>query len=232
MSTTSFKSRLVGILLIINVGVLALSGASYLFLTDLGQRLHDLTNGVYHRLEIANRLREAADGRALAVRNLALQEDRQASAKAARSFELRQTEIRQALQELRDAVSNPAIPDEVRQKVDAIAVVESQYAPVAEHIVQVLKEGRREEAVTLIQTVCSPTLDQLMTAIHGYMTLTTQRTRDYMSDTVAITAKERMALLAAALATAGLVGLLGLRRRAKRQAHRGQSAPLAQGETA
>ena len=72
MAHTSFKSRLLGILLTINVGVLVLGGAAFYFLTGLGDHLHHVSTGVLHRLEVVAALQDAADRRAIAVRNLAL----------------------------------------------------------------------------------------------------------------------------------------------------------------
>lgn len=205
----TFRSRLLGILVVINISVLLLGGAAYYFLGDVNNRLEDLTQGIYARLEITNHLREAADARAISVRNLALLTDPASRAQQVKDFEQRQLETLQAIESLKAAVAVDGVPAEVKSKVSAIAGVEERYRPVANAIVQLLKDDKHDEALSQIERVCTPTLRELTTAITEYMTVTEQRTRDYVKETESTTRWQRSVLLVAAIAAALLAGILG-----------------------
>jgi methyl-accepting chemotaxis protein-1 (serine sensor receptor) len=192
----TFKSRLLTILVVINLFVLLLGGASYYFLGEVGHRLESFTQGIYARLEISNRLREAADARALAVRNLALLSEPTMRRKQVDEFDRRQAETLKAVEALQSAVASAEIPAEVRSKVAVIANVEARYRPVAAAIVQQLQDGRREEAIAQIDRVCTPTLLELTTAIHDYGELTQERTKAFVVDTEATTRLEKTTMLA------------------------------------
>lgn len=205
----TFRSRLLAILLVINMSVLLLGGAAYYFLGELGGRMETFTQGIYARLEITSRLRDATAARAIAVRNLALLSDPVSRARQLEDFGKLQAETRKELQALKAAVAATGIPDEVRIKVASIVAVEDRYGPVADSIVQLLKDGKREEALSQIERVCTPTLLQLTSAISDYMALTEKRTRAYVEETESASRWEKYTLLVAAAGAAAVAGALG-----------------------
>ncbi len=206
---STFKSRLLGILLVINVCMLVLGASSYYFLGSLGIRLDTFTTGIFHRLEISNRLMEAADARAIAVRNLALLKDPTMSAKALQAFDVKQKETRDSLAELQDAIAKAGVPAEVTDKVKKIAEIEAKYSPVAQSIVNKIKTGQVDDAIGDIQTICTPTLNELNAALHDYMEVTDERTKKYVEETSYITSWQKAAMLFTALASLGISVLLG-----------------------
>jgi len=205
----TFKSRLIGILLIINLCVMGLGGASYYFLGEVGHHLDMFTQGIYKRLETINRLREAADARALAVRNLALLSDPRQQVEAAAEFDRRETETTQALAQLTDMAARANLPVDVQSRITKISDVEARYSPVAVAIVTQLRSGQQQQAIAQIQKVCTPTLAELSAAIHDYMALTDQRSRDFVADTTSTTAWQRVAMAVTALAAFGASVILG-----------------------
>jgi len=206
---STFKSRLIGILVIINLCVLALGAATYYCLGDVGSRLDKFTQGIYRRLEITDRLREAADARAIAVRNMALLSDSRQQTEAGIEFDRTQAETAKALAELKEAAALANLPLDVQSKITRIAEVEARYGPVAAAIVGQLRSGQRQEAISQIQQVCTPTLAELAAAIHDYMALTDQRSREYVKDTASATAWQRAAMAVTALGALGASMLLG-----------------------
>lgn len=206
---STFKSRLLGILLIINICMLILGASSYYFLGSLGTRLDTFTQGIFHRLEISNRLMEAADARAIAVRNLALLKDPTLSAKALQEFDWKQKETKDSLAELQEAIEKAGVPSEVTDKVKKIAEIEARYSPVAQSIVNKIKAGQVDEAIGDIQAVCTPTLNELNAALHDYMELTDKRTKAYVEETSHITGWQKTAMLLTALASLAISVVLG-----------------------
>lgn len=209
MRAKTFRSRLMGILLAINLCVLILSGLSYYFVGEVGARLEKFTGGIYHRLELANHLRGSSDGRAIAIRNLALQTDSTAQQQAIADYEIGQKETSDALAGLQLAATGAEVPDMVKAKIAAIAQIEQRYSPVAQSIVQQLKEGHRDAAILRIANECTPTLKELRAAVNDYMDLTQLRTRAYVSESEAATKWQRVALLIGAFAAVGLVAAMG-----------------------
>jgi len=209
MRLSTFRSRLMANLVVVNICVVLLGAGAYYFLGDLGGRLEHFTQGIYHRLEVANRLQESSLARAIAVRNVALLSDASQRQQQVAEFERRQKDTTEALAELQRAIQAPDVSTEAREKVAAIAKVEARYAPVAVEIVKMLQEGQREAAIARIDTVCTPTLAELSGAIHDYMALTATRTRSFVVDTEHTTQSERLAMLSLALAGAALAALMG-----------------------
>src|SRR5574343_996179 len=110
---SSFRARLLSILVVINVCVLALGTSSYFLLGQVGEKLDEFTGGIYYRLEISNRLRTAAQDRAIAVRNLALIDTPDERAKSLANYQRRQQETTESLAELQRLVSQHDMPAEV-----------------------------------------------------------------------------------------------------------------------
>ena len=207
---STFRGRLIGILLLINLSVLALGACSVYFLGDIGSRLDAFTKGIYLRLEIANRLSASADSRAIAIRNLALLQDGQQRSVALADYRANQQATAQALQDLKAAASQAGLPTEVMRHIDRIAEVEARYGPVAQVIVDHLEAGQAREAVDKIQNICNPTLAELKQAIRGYTDLTDERTKAYIVEAQHITWLQRLAMAATALCTLAAAVIFGL----------------------
>lgn len=206
---STFRARLIAILVVINVCVLALGAFAYLFLGQVNKKLDEFTGGIYHRLEISNTMRTAAEQRAIAVRNLALITDATQQSAALEAYERNQKEVTTALAELQDAIKVDGIPQEVTEKVAAIARVESVYAPTASSIVAQLKSGDKESAIQRIREECNPTLAQLNAALNDYADLTDQRTRQFIVNAESSSDNQRRALLGFAIAFAALAAAMG-----------------------
>ena len=209
MPFSTFRSRLNGIVVFINVCVLVLGGASFYYLGDLSDRLEAFTAGIYSRLEMANRFREAADTRALSVRNLALITDAATAEVEAKTFAMAQAAAKQAIQDLQAAATKAGAPAPVLEKIDAIAKVEARYAPVAESIVQQILAGHREKAIQRIVSECNPTLKQLTAAVSDYTRLSDQRTKSFVGDAHAAAHSEQIQLAVAAIVAAAVAAGLG-----------------------
>lgn len=206
---STFRARLVAILVVINVCVLALGAFAYLFLGQVNKKLDEFTGGIYHRLEISNSMRTAAEQRAIAVRNLALITDGSQQSAALEAYERNQKAVTSALAELQDAIKVDGIPTEVKDKVAAIARVESIYAPTAASIVAQLKSGDKDAGIQRIREECNPTLAQLNAALSDYAELTDQRTKQFILNAESSSDNQRQALLAFALGFAVLVAGMG-----------------------
>ncbi|WP_034411524.1 methyl-accepting chemotaxis protein [Derxia gummosa] len=238
MTVSSFRSRLFVILVFITLCVLLLGGTASFLLDGLNKRLDGLANGVYARLEIAGHLREAADARAIAVRNLALLTDPAGRAAQVREFNRRQAETSRTLDALVSAIAAADVPDEVRRQIARVAEVEARYSPVAASIVARLDAGERESAIADIERVCTPALAELSDAIHDYTVSTETRTRARVLDIEATTDRQRGLLLGAAVIAAAVAAGLGLllRRHVRRtlgaepEALRADLARLAEGD--
>ena len=206
----TFRSRLTVTLLISNICVLILGVAAYFFLGQVGDRLERFTQGIFHRLELANELRAAANVRAIAVRNAALIEDPAQQAAAFQQFELSQKSTDDALLALQSAAQAANLPQNVLDAIQKIANVENRYAPLAKDIVGDIQAGRKPEAIKKIQTVCTPALAELISAIDAYMAMTDQRTKLFIADTQSTTSNQRLTLVIVALVSLLLSVALGM----------------------
>lgn len=213
----TFRSRLIGILLVLNCCVLLLGGWAYLALGDVSAHLEEFTKGVYARQELTSQLRAAADARAIAVRNLALLPESAQREAQFSDFDKEQAKTHQALKDLQAAIASARVSDEIKAKVDEIARIEARYSPIAESIVAQLKQGQRDQAIARIADSCTPTLKALIDAIGDYSDITNQRTQAAIAETDAATRWQRRSFLLAALAAVGISVIMGQMLRRKIQ---------------
>ena len=207
--TIKFKTRMLGTLLISNVCVLVLGTAAYFFLGQVSARLENFTTGIFHRLELANAVRDAASARAIAVRNAVLLDDPAQREVAFKDFEKYQKSTADNLEALKAAESAAQLPQNVLDSIQKISVVETKYAPVAADIVGNIRNGLKAEAIAKIQTVCTPTLNELIAALDEYMVITNARTESYISETESNTNAQRATLAVTALLSLALSVALG-----------------------
>ncbi len=209
MFAVTFRSRLIRILVIINLSVMALGLCAYYSLGKTKKRLEYLTSGVYSRLMIVDHLRNSAQQRAIAVRNIALLKQESARLAQVKVYEKSQEETHQAIEKLKLAVADDEATLEIRPLVEAIAMVEAKYAPVAKRIVYQLLSGESEAAITQIDTVCTPTLTELINAIDAYSNVTEHRTKDFVDSTELDTARLQTILLSVTLLMVAMTLCLG-----------------------
>ena len=205
----TFKGKLVGILLLINFSVLILGVVSIYFLGSIGGRSDQFTQGIYHRIQIASRLRESADRRAIVVRNIALLSDEKQKSQNFEEFNQLQKDVKRTLDELNSAAQKAGLPAEVMVKIQQINDVEKAYAPAAQTIVDKVKSGELQQAIDDIQNICNPTLTKLSLAIDKYAEITDARTTSFVVETATITSWQRNALAIIALSALAAASIFG-----------------------
>ncbi|WP_230427815.1 methyl-accepting chemotaxis protein [Undibacterium luofuense] len=205
-----FKSRLLGTLVISNFCVILLGTSSYFFLSSINDKLTLFTQGILHRLEIASDLKRSADGRAIAVRNATILEDKAQLLVAFREFEKYQADTKQNLEALDAAAKAAQLPKNVIDSIERIKAVETRYRPVAKEIVDDLQGGRKVEAVKKIQEICTPTLSELTQAINDYESITDERIKLFINEATSTANTEKLILALTAFFSLTLSALLGL----------------------
>ncbi|MBC3935429.1 methyl-accepting chemotaxis protein [Undibacterium rugosum] len=206
----SFKNRLLSTLLISNICVLVLGASAYFFLGSVSDKLTSLTHGILHRLEIASALKSSADGRAIAVRNAAILEEKNQLEVTFKEFDRFQEKIEKNIRELESAATSAQLPKNVTDSIDRIKVVESKYRPVAKEIISDLKNGQRDDATRKIREICTPTLAELTAAINDYERITDERVNAFILDTTSTTNTQKIILLCTALFSLGISITLGV----------------------
>ena len=150
--------------------VVAVSGLALRSLSQSDARFSDYLEGVAKREELAREVSAAASRRAIAARNLVLVTsgaDRDAEKAAVTKAH---EEMGAALRKMHDAVtatSDPAGNDmDLFKRVES---VEAKYGPVALKIVGLALDGKREEAVAMMNADCRPLLAALLKATDEFI---------------------------------------------------------------
>ena len=195
----NFKNRLLGALFITNLCVLIPGFSSYIFLGSVGNQLSLFSQGIMYRLEIAGNLKRSADKRAITVRNAAILEDKNQLQAAFKEFETYQDKTKKYLDDLDSAAKIAQLPKEVTDKIDQIKIIEAKYSPIANEIVNDLKNDKKEDALRKIREICTPTLADLTKAIDEYEAITNQRVHSFIIDTEKTTEIQKDILLITAL---------------------------------
>ncbi|WPB57549.1 methyl-accepting chemotaxis protein [Xylophilus sp. GOD-11R] len=187
--------------------LLIVAAVSLLALSNANRQFSNYVNGLNARALMAEQVRTAVDRRAIAARNLALavkEQDRTA-------------EYEKVVQAHTDVDRNLARLGEMLKAADEqndtanglytrIRQVEQQYAPIALNIVQLAREGKREEAIAQIMEQCNPLLQQLVQASQEFAQFTEGRAHQLITDATAQFERQRLAILGFCL-VAGAIAL-------------------------
>ncbi|WP_332309159.1 MCP four helix bundle domain-containing protein [Candidatus Burkholderia verschuerenii] len=187
--------------------VMLVSGLSLKALSDA----NDHISGVSARADMAVNVRIAVDRRAIAARNMALvtapsdfESEKAAEAQA-------QRDVEQSLRKLNEMIgSATGTTDRARALLSEINQIEAKYTPVANTIVSLASQGKREQAVRAINDECRPLLAALIKATDGYADYTNSSEVELVRDSEARYAEQRNVSIAICLGSVLLAVVAGI----------------------
>lgn len=147
--------------------VMTVSGLAFHSLESAHTRFKNHLSGVNHREHLAKEIRDAANSRAVAARNLVLVTDPQDRVLEHAAIATEQERMDSALQQLKQLVSARG-SDQEQELVAAVEEVESRYGPFASAIVRMAEAGQREQAIAKMNHDCRPLLRELIQAVAAY----------------------------------------------------------------
>lgn len=210
LSDLKVKTKLWAGFGVMAVIVAAVAGAALHWLNQSSSRVETYLQGVAARERLVVELQSAAKSRAISARNLVLvstPQDRALELEAVtRSHEAVQQSLDRLKRHLAAAADATAQDRTLFDKVDAI---EQQYGRVALAIVGLAKDGQRDEAISKMNAECRPLLAALLTATGDFIRYEDERSTAETQAATALFAQDRMLLIATALLSAGVAGLLG-----------------------
>ena len=191
--------------------VLVVSGLSVKALNDSNERFSSYVAGISARADIAERVRTAVDRRVIATNNLVLLtkpadlETEKAAVIQARD------DVQSRLRKLNEMIASATDTSEkARSLVAEINRIETAYGPVAQAIVDLALDNKRDEAVTKINEEGRPLLAALIKATNDYSTFTAGRAAQMVEEAAQHGASQRNLLIAICLAALGVAALAGV----------------------
>lgn len=161
---TSVTAKLItsfGVLIFLLVGI---SLYAIGIMKEGDERFNSYIHGIQARVELNNKVRQAANQRAIAARNLVLMSN---PADVERQKTIAQTamgDVHKYLTQLQELSDKTKVAQEVRERIETIRKIESQYAPVALSILESVSGGQRDAAIDKLSNQCVPLLASLIRA--------------------------------------------------------------------
>src|SRR5476649_51794 len=148
LSNMTVKAKLTAGFGALAVIVLVVSGLSVNALNDSNGRFSSYVAGINARADMAERVRTAVDRRAIAARNLVLVTRPEDLAVEKADVTQAQQYVQSNLRKLNDMIAVATDTSEkARSLVAEINRVETAYGPVAQSIVDLVLDNKRDEAV-------------------------------------------------------------------------------------
>ncbi len=161
------------------------------------------------RLQLANRMLDAANARAIGARDLVIVDsdaDRAALKSAVGQADER---VQQNLARLKQALAAADdVGDRERELFNAIERIEAEYGPVARAIVDLAASGQSEAAIRRIDERCRPLLARLIGAADAYVEHGNELAAEHVAQADAAFAAQRWLLIGVGLAAMLLAGVL------------------------
>ncbi|MFM0738641.1 methyl-accepting chemotaxis protein [Paraburkholderia xenovorans] len=138
-------------------------------LSDANDRFSNYVSGVQLRAHLVEKIRTAADRRAIATRNLVLLV-KPADSDIEKAAVLKaQADVRDALHQLNEHIAHDSdVSLKARNLVAKINRVEASYGPVSTTIANFALANKRDEAIRMIDEQCRPLLAELTKATNEY----------------------------------------------------------------
>ncbi|WP_343630336.1 methyl-accepting chemotaxis protein [Roseateles sp.] len=190
--------------------VATVSGAALHWLNESNTRFEGYIDGVAKRERLVAGLESSAKSRAIAARNLVLvtaDPDRKSEyAAVMASHKLVKELLGQLKADLEHGVDTTAKDRQLFERLDGI---EQKYGAVAETIVGLAMDGKRDEAVTKMNNECRPLLAQLLAVTDEFIRYEDERSAAETRAASDLFDTDRSLLIAAAGAAAAMAGVLG-----------------------
>jgi methyl-accepting chemotaxis protein-1 (serine sensor receptor) len=209
LSNLTIKGRLSAAFAVLALVVLSVCGIALTALSSANQAFSSYVNESAQRLALANGVLDAANKRAIGVRNLVLvMTDADRSAEKAALTEAH-AKVGKSLGELEAALAATAdVQADERVLFGRLKEIESRYGPVALDIVGLVLDGRREESIVMMNNECRPLLASLVGAAAGYVDYVAEHSeKDVQASDAAASRYEAMMLAASVLAIGLAVAL-------------------------
>jgi methyl-accepting chemotaxis protein len=191
--------------------VLVVSGLSVKALNDSNERFSSYVAGISARAYMAERVRTAVDRRAIAARNLVLVTKPADLETEKAAVTQAQDDVQSRLRKLNEMMANATdTSDKARSLVAEINRVEAAYGPVAQAIVNLALDNKRDEAIAKINDECRPLLAALIKASNDYSAFTASRAAAMVEEAARHGASQRNLLIAICLAALGVAALAGV----------------------
>ena len=191
--------------------VLVVSGLSVKALNDSNERFSSYVGGISARADMAMRVRTAVDRRVIATNNLVLlTKPTDLETEKAAVIEARD-DVQSRLRKLNEMIASATDTSEkARSLVAEINRIETAYGPVAQAIVDLALDNKRDEAVTKINEEGRPLLASLIKATNDYSTFTAGRAAQMVEESAQHGASQRNLLIAICVAALGVAALAGV----------------------
>ena len=199
MHTMTVRAKLIAMFGGLLVLLFVIAGLSISKLSAANNHFEEFVNGINNRALTAHLVREAIDRRAIAARNIVLEnkpEELQIEKLAAAQAH---ADVTNNLAKLQQLAAKPGVPDKVRELINNIATIEKEYAPVALDIVDKGVKQQREEAIRKINDECRPLLARLIKATDAYADFTAARSQTMITEAASDYAMQRNTLLLSCL---------------------------------
>jgi len=168
------------------------------------------SQGLAHRIALAEQLRDAVNSRAIAARDLALSATPADQAIPKAAVEVAHKTVGETLAKLKAVVAQDAtVTTQERANFAELERVESLYAPVALKVVTLTLTDKKPEAVHAINTECRPLLGALHKATDVFVKHASTAADDEAHASASAIAAGKLAMIVACLAATGIALLMG-----------------------
>jgi methyl-accepting chemotaxis protein-1 (serine sensor receptor) len=154
--------------------------------------------GPQYSMELANRLLDATNARAIAARNLVLVQDKGRLDVERQNVEAAHKVVQESLATLTASVGK-ADDAKAKSLVEAVAAVEKKYGPVALDIVAKALAGEHEAAIAKMNAECTPLLAALVQAANRYLEHGRELAHQQVAESASAYASSRVLLIGALL---------------------------------
>lgn len=152
--------------------VMLLTVMVILALSDAHQQLRSYVSGTHARSETVHRMRESADLRAIAVRNLLLLTQPEELAEEKTLVLKAHADVTAQLTRLKHLASASGAPADAKRLIEQLDRIERAYAPVVLAIVDLTLQGKHGAAVDKMRHESKPLLASLVKVTRDYERLT------------------------------------------------------------
>ncbi|MDH0867581.1 methyl-accepting chemotaxis protein [Mitsuaria sp. GD03876] len=209
-SSLKVKTKLWAGFGVMAVIVIAVSGAALHWLDQSSSRVENYLHGVAARERLVIAVQSAAKSRAIAARNLVLVTTPQDRAMELDAVTKSHEEVKQSLAKLKEHLAGAKdATSQDKAMFDKLAGIEDQYGKVALAIVGLANDGKRDDAIAKMNAECRPLLAALLGATGEFIRYEDERSAAETQAASELFATDRSLLLATAVFSAAIAGLLG-----------------------